>query len=185
MGWQELRDLRDIQRRESLEDVGEVFLGVDAASPATDDQRVDDRAAPTGVGVPNEEPATATDGGTTDRVFDEIMPTAGLCRVEWWDFGSSSENSDSGDGARGIIWPSGDERGFVTNGGRPESPPRFLRKSRERRLQWRSAARFRLPQNLRIMPRPQRPDPSVQTENARYWSATRHNPAVGITGPRT
>ena len=26
VGWQELRDLRDIQRRESLEDVGEVFL---------------------------------------------------------------------------------------------------------------------------------------------------------------
>ena len=89
MRGQELLDPRDIHRRKSLEDVGEVFLGVYPTSPATDDQRVDDRAAPAGVRMPNEEPSTATDGGNPDGVFDEIivdhvgsgLQVAGQCLV--------------------------------------------------------------------------------------------------------
>ena len=41
------------------EDVGQVFLGVDAVAPTALDDGVDDRAAPSRVGVPDEEPAFA------------------------------------------------------------------------------------------------------------------------------
>jgi hypothetical protein len=117
------------------------------------------------------------------RGISLVMPTAGLCRVEWRNFGFSPENIDSGCRARGIIWPSGKDQGLVTNGAMPDGSPRFRAKSRARRLHWCFPARFRLPESLRIMPLPQRPDPPIQVENVSCRSKTRHNPAVGITGP--
>lgn len=66
-------DLRDVHGGQTPEHVGQVVLRVDAAASAADDQRVDDRTAPTGVRVPNKEPAPATHGGNADRVFDEII----------------------------------------------------------------------------------------------------------------
>jgi hypothetical protein len=70
---QELADLGDVHGREPSQDIGQVFLRVDPATAATDDEGVDDSAAPTGVGVSNEEPAATTDGGNPNRVFHEIV----------------------------------------------------------------------------------------------------------------
>lgn len=73
VGREELGDLSDVHRRQTPQHIGQVGLGIDAPPPATDDQRVDHRGAPTGVGVPQEEPPATTDRGNADRVFDQIV----------------------------------------------------------------------------------------------------------------
>ena len=78
---QEVGDLGNVHRGQPAQDVGEVFLGVDPATAATDDQGVDDGTAPTRVGMPDEEPPATANCRNADRVFDQVMPTAGLCRV--------------------------------------------------------------------------------------------------------
>ena len=74
-------NLGDVDGRQSAQNLGEVFLRVDRATAATDDEGVDHSTAPTGVGMPDEEPAAAANGGNADRVFDEIMLPPDLCRV--------------------------------------------------------------------------------------------------------
>jgi len=79
-----LADLRDIHGLQPAQDIGQVLLGVDAATPATDDERVDHGTAPTGIRVANEEPAASADGWNPNGILDRIMPTTGLCRVAAW-----------------------------------------------------------------------------------------------------
>ena len=67
------RDLRDVHRRQTPQDVGEIFVRIDSPTSATHDQRVDHRTAPTGARVADEEPAAPADGRNPDRVFDEIV----------------------------------------------------------------------------------------------------------------
>ena len=66
-------DLGDVQTGKASQDIGEVFLGIDAAAPATDDERVDHGTAPTGIRMPQEEPAAAADSGDAHGVFHQIM----------------------------------------------------------------------------------------------------------------
>ena len=66
-------NLSDRHGREALEDVGEIFLGVDGATAATEDEGVDDRTAPTGVRVANEQPTATTHGRASDRIFHQII----------------------------------------------------------------------------------------------------------------
>jgi len=72
---EEFGNLGDVHRGQSMEDIGEVFLRVDPTTATTDDERVNYRTAPTRVGVPNEEPTTRIVRRTSNRVFDQIMPT--------------------------------------------------------------------------------------------------------------
>jgi hypothetical protein len=59
--------------RQAAQDVGEVVVGIDAAASAADQKRVEDGASPAGIGMSNEEPALAANGGGTDAVFDEVI----------------------------------------------------------------------------------------------------------------
>ena len=73
MDWKQRIDLIDFDGGQAGEDVGEVVVGIDAAAAATDQKRVEDGAAPAGIGMSDEEPALAADGGGTDGVFDEVV----------------------------------------------------------------------------------------------------------------
>ena len=66
---------------QAAQDIGQIFLGVDTATAATLNDRVDHRTAPTGVGMADKEPALATDHRRSHVVFHEIMPRPGLCRA--------------------------------------------------------------------------------------------------------
>src|SRR5215212_10287115 len=58
---------------QASEDVGEVVVGIDVASSAAEQKRVEDSAAPARVGMSDEEPALTADGGGADRVFDQVV----------------------------------------------------------------------------------------------------------------
>ena len=63
------------------QNVVQIFLGVDAPAAAAFDDGIEDCALPTGIWMTNEEKILFADGSWSDRVFDQVMPTAGLCRV--------------------------------------------------------------------------------------------------------
>ena len=54
-------DLVVLHRGEALQNIGEVILRIDAPAAATLDDRINDSAAPTGIGMTDEEPAAASD----------------------------------------------------------------------------------------------------------------------------
>ena len=56
MGGEQVLDLSDFQRGQARQDVGEIFLRVQAAPPATDQNGIDHRTTPSGIGVADEEP---------------------------------------------------------------------------------------------------------------------------------
>jgi len=66
---------------EAGEQIAEVFPGIDAAAATTDDEGVEGGAAPTGVGMPQEQPVLFAQAGGPERILGQVMPTAGLCRV--------------------------------------------------------------------------------------------------------
>ena len=111
----------DVYGRQSPQDVGEVFLGVDPAPSATDDQRVDHGTAPARVGMANEEPAATTHGRNPDGVFDEIMPPPGLCRVAKLEAHIAAERVST----RGIIRGSPRRRAAGRLVGNAWGPPCF------------------------------------------------------------
>lgn len=55
------------------QDIGQVLFRIDTTAPATDQDRVNNRAAPAGIGVANEEPALAADGSRAYRVFHQVI----------------------------------------------------------------------------------------------------------------
>ena len=70
---QQLLHLRILHCGQSLEHVGQIFLRIDPAPPATLNDGVDHRAAPTRLGMPNKQPAAATHGGGPDIIFHQIV----------------------------------------------------------------------------------------------------------------
>ena len=78
---EEAVDLGVLHGRHPGKDVGEVFLGVDLSPAAALDNGVNHRTAPPSLGVPDEEPSLLADAAWANRIFDQIMPTAELCRV--------------------------------------------------------------------------------------------------------
>ena len=54
-------DLVGGHRGQACENIGEIFLRVDAVTAAALDEGVNDSAAPTGVGMSDKEPATFSD----------------------------------------------------------------------------------------------------------------------------
>jgi hypothetical protein len=58
---------------QTSQDVGEVIVGIDAAASAAEQKRVEDGAAPARVGMSDEEPALAANGGGADGVFDQVV----------------------------------------------------------------------------------------------------------------
>lgn len=63
------------------EDIGEIFLRVDAEAAATLNDGVDDGGAPSRIRMPDEEPSLLPDGRRAYVVFTPVMPPPGLCRV--------------------------------------------------------------------------------------------------------
>ena len=56
MGREQVLDLSDFRGCQTGHDVGDIFLRNQAAPPATDQEAVDHRAAPSGLGMADEEP---------------------------------------------------------------------------------------------------------------------------------
>ncbi len=81
MSGEQVLDLSDFQRGQASQDVAEIFLRVEAASPATDQDGIDHRTAPPGLGVADEEPPFAAHRRGPDIVLHQGMPTSGLCRA--------------------------------------------------------------------------------------------------------
>ena len=81
MGREKFADLRDLCGRQPRQHLGEIFLRVQAAPPATDQDRIDHCAAPSGLGVADEEPSLATDRRRAEVILHPGMPTSGLCRA--------------------------------------------------------------------------------------------------------
>lgn len=79
--WRKLIEVIGICSGEAFDHVGEVGLWVDALSLGADEQRVDDGAAFTCFGVPDEQVVLLSDGAGTDGILDEVMPPPVLCRV--------------------------------------------------------------------------------------------------------
>jgi len=78
---QQGRNLRDLERWQAPEHVGEIGGGIETPSTTAHDQGVEDRAPPAGVRMADEEPSLAADSGGPNVVLDEGMPPAGLCRA--------------------------------------------------------------------------------------------------------
>src|SRR5215831_10873114 len=72
-GGNKLSDLLIGGTRQAREQVLEVAPGIYAAPATTDDYRVDHRAAPTGLGMPNEQIVLLTYGTGPDRVFGQVV----------------------------------------------------------------------------------------------------------------
>ena len=66
-------DLGDLRRRQPVEDIAEIALRVDAAAPATEQQGINYRAAPPGLWMTDEQPATPSHRRGTDGILDEIV----------------------------------------------------------------------------------------------------------------
>ena len=186
-GWlpisrQEVGKLTGCGRGQAREHVFEVLPEVEAATLATDHHGIDDGASPTGVRMADEEEVLLPDSGRPDRVLDQVMPTSELCRAEFRSSTSPAKTAGFDHNRRGIIWDGGDTQGLVTTERTPEGSSRFLWKSSERLLEWRSPARTRQVLSLQVMPRAQQPKLAVRVGKMRFQSATRHNAAVGITG---
>ena len=73
MGREEFADLSDLRRRQAGQHVGEIFLRVQAAPPATDQDGIDHRAAPSRLGMADEEPSLATDRRRANVILDQIV----------------------------------------------------------------------------------------------------------------
>ncbi len=73
MGREQFVDLRDLRRGQAGQDVGEIFLRVQATPPATDQDRIDHRAAPSRLGVANEEPSLAAHRRRANVILDQIV----------------------------------------------------------------------------------------------------------------
>src|SRR5438874_10066686 len=73
VGGKQRIDLIDFHGGQTGQDVGEVILRIDAATAATDENGVNYSAAPAGIGVSDEEPASAADGGGTNGIFDQVI----------------------------------------------------------------------------------------------------------------
>ena len=82
VGGNEVFDIACLGCRKAAENVGHVFLRIDAAPSATHDDRVDDRTAASGVPMPNKQPAPFSDCTGSDRVLNQVVPSKYLVRVE-------------------------------------------------------------------------------------------------------
>jgi hypothetical protein len=65
-------------RRQPVEHIPEVRQGIDAMTPAGDDDRVDDGRAFAGIGVTDEEPVLRAEFRRPDRIFDQAGIQLGL-----------------------------------------------------------------------------------------------------------
>src|SRR5664279_3154651 len=72
VGREKLWDLVAGHRGQSLQNVGQVFLGIDAIPTATLDKGVDNRGPPTRVGVPDQEPVTLSDRRRPYVIFHDV-----------------------------------------------------------------------------------------------------------------
>jgi hypothetical protein len=59
-------------RGQALQNVGEVFLRIDPVAAAALDDGVNDGATPTGIRMPDKEPAALSDGRGPYIVFDQV-----------------------------------------------------------------------------------------------------------------
>src|SRR5438093_7092769 len=82
VGGKQRIDLIDFHGGQTGQDVGEVIRRIDAATAATDENGVNYSAAPAGIGVADEEPAAAADGGGTDGIFEQVMVDFEACVFE-------------------------------------------------------------------------------------------------------
>ena len=73
MTWEQLVDLGDLRGWQAAQDVGEIFLRVQTPPPAAAQDRVNDRAAPSRIGMTDEEPALATYCRRANVVLDQVV----------------------------------------------------------------------------------------------------------------
>jgi hypothetical protein len=73
MGWQKSLDLGDFCGRQAGEDIAEIFPRVQAAPPATDQDRIDHGAAPSGLGMANEQPSPAAHRRRPNVILHQVV----------------------------------------------------------------------------------------------------------------
>ena len=66
MGGQQFLDLVDLHQGQARKHVGEIFFRIEATSPAANQDRVNHRAAPSGLEVANKQPSSPTHGDPTN-----------------------------------------------------------------------------------------------------------------------
>ena len=73
MGGQQIVNLSNLRGRQASEDIGEIFLGVQTSPSATDQDRIDHRAAPSRIRMTNEEPALAAYCCRPNVIFNQVV----------------------------------------------------------------------------------------------------------------
>src|SRR5579885_1349534 len=73
MGGEELADLSELCRRQAGQHIGEIFMRAQASPPATAQDVIYHRAAPSRLGVTNEEPSLAAHRRGANIVFHEVV----------------------------------------------------------------------------------------------------------------
>jgi len=73
MGREEFADLSDLRRRQAGQHVGQIVLRVQAAPPATDQDRIDHGAAPSGLGMANEQPSPAAHRRRPNVILHQVV----------------------------------------------------------------------------------------------------------------
>ena len=73
MGGQQFLDLGNLRGGQAPQDIGAIFLRVEAPSPATPDHGVDDGPAPASRGMAQEEPAFAPHRGGADGILHQVV----------------------------------------------------------------------------------------------------------------
>lgn len=66
---------------QTLEEVLEIFGGINAVAPATTQHGIDHRTALAGFGMPDEQEILFPNGRGANGIFAKIMPRPGLCRM--------------------------------------------------------------------------------------------------------
>ncbi len=73
MGREEFADLSDLGGRQAGQHIGEIFLRVQAAPPATDQDRINHRTAPSRLGMADEQPPLAAHRRGANVILDQIV----------------------------------------------------------------------------------------------------------------
>jgi hypothetical protein len=73
MGGEQLLDLRNLRGGQPAEDVAEICLRVQSSPPAADQDRINHRAAPSGLGMANEQPPPAAHCCKPDIILHQLV----------------------------------------------------------------------------------------------------------------
>ena len=76
-------DLVVFHRGQPAQYIGQIFLGIDPATPTTLDDGVDDRAAPPGVGMADEQPSFAAHHRWAHVIFHKVIVIISELRAMW------------------------------------------------------------------------------------------------------